>query len=143
MSIADATEEYILALYFTAVAIANLADNAASSPETQIAYALHTADPGDAGTQNTTEAAYTSYDRVDVARSGAGHTVTTGSVSPDANVDFPAGTGGSGTATFFSTGKSSVTGAADIFWSGAVSPTIVMGDGVTPRLTTATAMTLA
>ncbi len=145
MSIADATEEDILALYFTAVAIANIADNAASSPETQIAYALHTADPTDTGTQSTSEITYTSYDRKDVARSGAGHTVTavTGSCSPDANVDFIPGTGGSGTATFFSTGKSSVTGAADIYWSGAISPTIVCGDGVTPRLTTATTMTLA
>ena len=57
MSIADATEDDILALYFTAVAIANLADNAASSPETQIAYALHTADPTDSGTPATNEAA--------------------------------------------------------------------------------------
>ena len=143
MSIADATEDDILALYFTAVSIANLADNAASSPETQIAYALHTADPTDSGTQATSAAAYTSYDRVDAARSGAGHTVSSGSCSPDADVDFPAGTGGGGTATFFSTGKSSVTTTADIYWSGAISPTIAMGDGVTPRLTTATAMTLA
>ncbi|MHA1547422.1 MAG: phage tail fiber protein [Alphaproteobacteria bacterium] len=142
MSISNATEADILGLYFTAVAIANLADNAAASPETQIAYALHTGDPGEAGDQTTSEAAYTSYDRVDVARSGAGHTVTVGSVSPDANVDFPAGTGGSGTASFYSTGKSSVTGAADIYWSGAVSPTIVMGDGITPRLTSASTITL-
>jgi len=142
MSIADATEDDILALYFTAVVIANIADNAASTPETQIAYALHVGDPGEAGTQATNEATYTSYDRKDVARSGAGHTVTSGSCSPDANVDFIAGTGGSGTVDFFSTGKSSVTTTADIYWSGAVSPTIVTGDGVTPRLTTATAMTL-
>jgi len=142
MSISNTTEANLMGLYFTATAIANIADNAAGTPETQIAYALHTGDPGEAGTQTTSEAAYSAYDRVDVARSGAGHTVTVGSVSPDANVDFPAGTGGAGTASFFSTGKSSVTGAADIFWSGAVSPTIVMGDGVTPRLTTATVCTI-
>lgn len=144
MSIADVTENNILNLYYRAVAIANLADNAASSPETNIAYALHTGDPGDTGNQSTNEAAYTSYDRVDVARTTAGHTASTaGSTSPAANVDFPAGTGGSGTATFFSTGKSSVTTTADIYWSGAVSPNIVMGNGVTPRLTTATTITLA
>lgn len=142
MSISNTTETNILGLYFTATAIANLADNAAASPETNIAYALHTGDPGEAGTQATNEIGYTSYDRVDVARSGAGHTVTGGSVSPDANVDFPAGTGGSGTATHFSTGKSSVTTTADIYWSGTVSPNIVTGNGVTPRLTTATACTL-
>ena len=144
MSIADATENNILNLYFRAVAIANLADNAASSPETNIAYALHTADPGDTGNQTTNEIAYTSYARTNVARTTAGHTASTaGSTSPAANVDFPAGTGGSGTATHFSTGKASVTGTADIYWSGTVSPNIVTGDGVTPRLTTATTITLA
>ena len=144
MSISDTTENNILNLYFRAVVIANLADNAASTPESQIAYALHTADPTDTGTQASSEITYTSYDRKDVARTTAGHTASTaGSTSPAANVDFVAGTGGSGTATFFSTGKSSVTTTADIYWSGAISPTIVTGDGITPRLTTATAMTLA
>lgn len=143
MSIADVTENNILNLWFRAVAVANIADNAATSPETQIAYALHTADPGDAGTQATSETGYTGYARTDVARTTAGHTASTaGSVSPAANVDFPAGTGGGDTVTHFSTGKSSVTGAADIYWSGTVSPTIATGDGVTPRLTTATTITL-
>ena len=143
MSISNATENNILNLYFRAVAIANLADDASTSPETNIAYALHTADPGDGGSQNTNETGYTSYARTDVARTTAGHTASTaGSVSPAANVDFPAGTGGGDTVTHFSTGKSSVTGAADIYWSGTVSPNISTGDGVTPRLTTATTCTL-
>lgn len=141
MSIADVTESNILKLYFNATAIANIADNAASSPLTTIPLALHTADPGDAGTMSTSEAAYTSYTRVTVARSTSGWTETSGSVSPVANIDFPAGTGGSGTITHFSTGKSSG-GAANIFWSGTVTPNIVSGNGVTPRLTTGTTITL-
>src|SRR5262247_1740772 len=69
MSISDTTENAILNLVFRAVAWANYADNAATTPETNIIVALHTADPGDAGAQNTTESAYTNYARVNVLRS--------------------------------------------------------------------------
>ncbi len=141
MSIGDTTEDNILLLYFLATAIANIADNAASTPETNIHYGLQTAVGTDANTMSTNEIAYTSYARTNVARSGSGHTVTTGSVSPDANIDFPAGTGGSGTATHFAAGKTGG-GAADVYWQGTVTPNIVTGDGITPRLTTATACTL-
>lgn len=141
MGIADVTETNLLKLIFNATAIANIADNAATAPITIISYALHTADPGDAGTQATSEAAYTSYARTTVARTTGGHTVTANSVSPVANIVFPAGTGGSGTASFMSAGKTN-TGATDIFYSGTVTPGIVMGNAITPRLTTATTITL-
>ena len=52
---------------------------------------LHTADPGEAGTQTTNEAAYTSYARVAVARSGAGFTVSGNTVNPAADIVFPTG----------------------------------------------------
>ena len=90
---------------------------------------------------STNEATYTSYARVNVARTTGGWTVTNNSVSPNANIDFPAGTGGSGTVTHFAAGKTGG-GAADILFSGTVTPNIVTGSGVTPRLTTATAITL-
>lgn len=141
MSIANNTENNILKLIFNATAWANFADNAASSPQTNTHLALHTADPGEAGDMTTSEITYTSYARVNVARTTGGWTVTANSVSPVANIDFPAGTGGSGTATHFSTGKTGG-GATDILWSGTVTPNIVTGNGVTPRLTTATAITL-
>lgn len=141
MSISNTTESAILSLIFTATAWANYADDAATAPQTNIHLGLHTADPGDAGTMSTSEATYTSYARVNVARTTGGWTETSGSVSPDANIDFPAGTGGSGTVTHFSTGKTGG-GAAAILWSGTVSPSIVTGNGVTPRLTVATAITL-
>jgi hypothetical protein len=142
MTIADATENAILALIFNATAWANYADNAASSPQTNIHVALHTADPGDAGSMSTSEAAYTSYARVNVARTTGGWSAPSGgSTSPVANIDFPAGTGGSGTDTHFSTGKTGG-GAAAILWSGTITPNIVSGNGVTPRLTTATTITL-
>lgn len=141
MGISDATENNLLKLIYNATAWANYADNAASSPETNIVCALHTADPGDAGSMSTSEAAYTSYARVNVARTSGGWTVTANSVSPAATVSFPAGTGGSGTVTHFSTGKSGG-GAAAILLSGTVTPNIVTGNTITPTLTTASTITL-
>ncbi len=145
MAIGGTTETAILSLIFNATAWANYADNAASTPQTNIACALHTADPGTSGTQSTSEAAYTSYTRVNVARTSGGWTISgTGpaSASPVSNISFPAGTGGSGTVTNFSTGKTGG-GATAILWSGTVTPNITSGSGITPVLTTATTITLS
>lgn len=141
MSISDTTETAILALIFNATAWGNYADNASSSPQTNVHTALHTADPGDSGTLSTSEIGYTSYARTNVARTSGGWTVTGNSVSPVATISFPAGTGGSGTATHFSTGKTGG-GALAILFSGTVTPNIVTGNGITPQLTTSTAITL-
>lgn len=140
MSKGDTFENDLLKLIFNATAIANMADNAASSPLTNLYVALHTADPGESGTQSTSEISYTGYARVAVARSGAGWTVTGNSVSPAANIDFPACSGGSGTATHFSVGVAS-SGATKILYKGAITPNIAVSSGVTPRLTTASAIT--
>lgn len=141
MSISNTTETAILKLIFQAVAWGNYADNAAASPEANIILGLHTADPADAGTMATSETTYTSYARASVARTTGGFAEATGTVTPVANIDFAAGTGGSGTVTHFSTGKSGG-GAAAILFSGTVTPNIVTGNGVTPRLTTSSTISL-
>lgn len=131
------TSNNLLKLLLNATAWANIADNAASSPNTNLYVALHTADPGVGGTQSTSEIAYTSYARVAVARTTSGWTASTSaSSSPVANITFPAGTGGSGTATYWSVGMLS-SGAGIILYSGTITPSIVCGSGVTPQLTTA------
>jgi hypothetical protein len=140
MSKSNAFENDLLELIFNGVAIANLADNAASSPLTNLYVSLHTADPGEAGDQSTNEATYTSYARVAVARTAGGWTVTGNSVSPVANIDFPAATGGSGTITYFGVGSAS-SGAGVLYYSGTVTPNISVTAGVTPRLTTASTIT--
>lgn len=141
MSKSDFLENAILKLIFNATAIANIADNAAASPLTNLFWALHTADPGDAGTQATSEATYTSYARVSVARTTGGMTAsTTGSTSPVANIDFPACTGGSNTITHASVGIAS-SGATSMLYSGTVTPNISVSNGLTPRLTTASTIT--
>lgn len=145
MSIGDNTENAILNLVFGATLWANYAINATASPETNIAMALHSADPGDAGTQSSSEIVYTSYARVNVPRVQPTNWTTSsaGSVSPAAAINFPAGTGGGpGPATFASAGKAAAATVGTILWSGAVSPSVTVGNGITPQLTTATVITL-
>ncbi len=143
MSKSNAYETALLQLVFQNATIANIGDATGlrgSTAAGQLFFSLHTADPGEVGTQATSEVSYTGYARVGVARSGAGFTVTDNSVSPAANVDFPACTGGTASATHFSVGVAS-SGATLVLYKGAISPTIAISTGVTPRLTTATAIT--
>lgn len=140
MSKSDTFENDLLKMIFNATPIGNMADNAVTAPLTALFVALHTADPTDAGNQSSSEVVYTGYARVSVARTTAGWTVTGNSVSPAADITFPAGTGGTGVATNWSVGTAA-TGIGKILYKGAISPTITLGNGITPRLTTATAIT--
>lgn len=140
MSKGNTFENDLLKLIFNATAIANMADNAASSPLTNLYASLHTSDPGEAGSQTTNETSYTSYARVAVARTSGGWTVTNNSVSPVANISFPACTGGSATITHFAVGTDSA-GAGKLLYSGTVTPNISVSNGVTPILTTASTVT--
>ena len=109
-----------LKLWFTATAIANIADNASSSPLTSLYAALHTADPAAAGNQETSEAAYTNYARQAVARSGSGFTVSSQSVTLAATVNFPAGaTSDTDVISFWSIGTAE-TGTGKILFSGPI-----------------------
>jgi len=126
----------LLKLIFNATAIANIADNAATSPLTNLYVSLHTAAVGGSGNQTTSECAYTSYARVAVARTSGGWTVTADSVSPAANVTFPAATGGTETATNWAVGTAS-SGTGKVLYRGAISPNISISSGVTPILTSA------
>lgn len=130
-----------LKLVFNATAWVNMADNAASSPLTNLYVALHTANPGAGGTQSTNEAAYTSYARVAVARTTGGWTASSAaSTSPVANIAFPTATGGSETETYWSIGVAS-SGATTILYSGAISPSITVTTGVLPQISTASTVT--
>lgn len=111
-----------------------------SSTAGNLYVALHTGDPGEAGDQTTSECAYTSYARVAIARTGAAWTVTNNSASPASNISFPEATGGTETATHFSVGTAS-SGAGKILYKGTVTPNIAIATGVTPILTTASAIT--
>lgn len=141
MSKGDTYENDLLKLIFNATAIANIADNAASAPLTNLYASLHTADPGETGTQATNETAYTGYARVAVARTSGGWTVTTNSVSPAAAIDFGECTASPGGAiTHFGVGVAA-SGATKLLYSGTVTPNITMATGVIPRLKTTSTVT--
>jgi hypothetical protein len=140
MSKSNAFETDLLGLIFNGTAIANLAINATASPLTNLFISLHTADPGEAGTQTTSETAYTGYARVSVARTAGGWTITGNSVSPVTPIDFPECTAGTSTITHFAVGVAS-TGASKILYKGTVTPNINVAVNVIPRLKTTSTIT--
>jgi hypothetical protein len=113
-------ENDLLLLIFNNTDIALIGDAAGiqnSAAAGSLYIALHSADPGEGGSQNTNEISYTGYARVAVARSGAGWTVSANSVSNAAAIAFGACTAGSATATHFSIGTDS-SGAGKILYKG-------------------------
>lgn len=141
MSKSNTFENDWLKLIFNGTAIANLADNAAAAPLTSLYLALHTADPGEAGTQDTSEAAYTGYARVAVARTAGGWTVTANSVSPVAPIEFGEMTGGVGGVATYATIGTAASGVGKVLYRGALTPAITYALGVIPRLKTTSAIT--
>jgi hypothetical protein len=141
MSKANTFENDWMKLIFQATAIANIADNAASAPLTNLYVSLHTADPGEAGDQTTSETGYTGYARIAVARTSGGFTVTANSVSPVAVVDFGECTASPGAAlTHFGIGTAS-SGAGKLLYSGTLTPNVTMAVGVVPRVKTTSTIT--
>lgn len=144
MSKSDVFEGDLLKLIFQNTTIATIGDAigiVGSTTAGSLFFSLHTADPGEAGTQTTSEISYTGYARVAVARSSGGFTVTANSVSPAATVGFGQMTAGAGgTASFFIVGAAT-SSTGKILYSGTITPNITVANGVTPQLTTATAIT--
>ncbi len=126
-----------LKLIFNGTAIANIADNAISSPLTNLYASLHTASPTASGNQTSNECTYAGYARVAIARTSGGWTITSTSVSPNTTISFPAATGGSETATYMAIGTAS-SGTGKLLYFGALSPTVAISNGVTPQFDTAT-----
>ena len=121
----------LLKLLFQATGIANIADNAASSPITNLFVSLHTADPS-SGDQTTSEATYTSYARVAVVRTSSGWTVASNVAENTAAVTFPACTGGSNTITHFGIGKLT-SGTGELLYAGALTSSLAVSNGITPQ----------
>lgn len=144
MSKSNACENDLLKLLFNNTTWAGVGDTTGivgSSAAGSLFVSLHTADPGEAGDQTTSEISYTGYSRVSVARTSGGWTITNNSVSPASTISFGQMTAGAGgTVTHWGVGKSS-SGAGELLYSGTVSPNISVSNGVTPQLTTSTAIT--
>lgn len=134
MSMSNAAEAALLDLLFLNVDWAGIGDagglqNSAAAGSFYIS--LHTADPGEAGDQTTSEVSYTGYARVAVARSGAGFSRSGSTISNVATVQFGECSSGSATATHFAIGSAS-SGAGQIVLSGALSASRAISAGITP-----------
>jgi len=125
MSKGNTTENDVLAHLFKATALPWAAN-------TDLYLALHTADPGEAGSQTTSEATYTSYARIAVVRSAVGWTVSGNTSVNAALAQFPQCTGGSNTITHVSIGTAS-SGAGQIVYSGALNASLSVSNGIQPQ----------
>lgn len=132
MSKSNSFETDMLELFFNGTAIADLAENDATAPATNIYVSLHTADPGEAGDQTTNEATYTSYARAAVARTSGGWTISGNNCSNTAAITFPTATGGSNTITHFGVGKGA-SGAGYLMYKGALTSSLAVSSGITPE----------
>jgi hypothetical protein len=124
MSFSNAAETAVLEYIFEGT-------NVSWDGNSDLYLALHTADPGEAGTAVTSEAAYTSYARVAVTR--ATDFTVSGATVENANLEqFPQCTGGSETITHASI-VTSASGAGTIIVRAALNSSIPVSTGIQPQ----------
>lgn len=136
----EAVLEAIFQAVFTAAntdASHQLLANAASSAATNLYVSLHTADPSVSGgdSQLTSEAAYTGYTRVPVARTTGGWTITGSGpyiISNAASITFPQSSSGPETETYFGIGTGTTGNAGFLLYSGQLTSALVVNNGITP-----------
>ena len=133
-ALTDAAENDLIDLLFANVDWANVGDAAGlqnSLAAGSFYISLHTASPGETGDQTTSEATYTGYARVAVARSAAGWTVAADTASNAAAITFGACTAGTNTITHFGIG-SAASGVGNLFIHGALTASLAVSAGITP-----------
>lgn len=136
MSKSNTWESDLLALVFnntTAALIGDATGIVGSTTPGSLYVSLHTADPGEAGNQTTSEATYTGYARVAVARNSGGWTVGSSpiQVSNTATITFGQCTAGSNTITHIGIGASS-TSTGKLLYSGALASSLAVSTNITP-----------
>lgn len=141
MSLSDTAESDWLKLLFQNTSWANVG-NAGGILQSSVAgsfyIGLSTGTLTDTSTQTSTEAAYTGYARVAVARSSGGWTLSGTSPTQVANagaVTFGACTAGSETETYFVIGRDSSAAGEVIYW-GALTASLAVSAGITPSFAT-------
>lgn len=117
------------------IAIPNLGDAGGLLPSSSagsVYMSLHTADPGEAGTQATNETSYSGYARIPIVRSTSGWAVSGNTAQNVAAILFPQCIGGSATITHAAVGYA-LSGANPIIFSGALSASLIVNPGITPQ----------
>jgi hypothetical protein len=134
MSATNVFENGLLSLIFENANYANVGDATGlrgSSTAGVFYISLHTASPGETGTQTTSETAYTNYARVSVARSTAGWTVASGVADNDAVITFAQCGVTGATLTDFGVG-SDTSGTGNLFLYGSLTASLAVSNLVTP-----------
>lgn len=134
MSKGNTFENDLLQLIFNNVDIADIGDASGlqnSATAGSLYVALHTADPGEAGTAATNETAYTNYARVAVARTVGGWTVSGNQASNTGQITFPQCGASGATITHVSITTAS-SGTSKILYSGALNSSLAVALNITP-----------
>ena len=132
MSLSDSAESNLLKALFHNAA---WSDFVAAGAAGNLYVALHTADPGEAGVQTTSEVAFTGYARTAVARSSSAWSLSGTSPTQVANaaaVSFPQGPAAMTpqVATHFSIGRAA-SGTGEIVLSAALNQSLTISQGIT------------
>lgn len=134
MSATNAFETSLGLLLFNNTNIANIGDATGlrgSTAAGSFYISLHTADPGEAGSQTTSESAYSNYARVAVARTAGGFTVSGSNVSNAAVVSFATGGATGSLVTYFGIGTDA-SGAGNLLLKGALTSSLQVNNAITP-----------
>lgn len=136
MSKSNTFENDLLLLLFNNVDIADIGDASGiqnSAAAGSLFIALHTADPTDTGNASSFETSYTNYNRVAVARSGAGWTVSGNTATNFAQITFPqcGVTGATITHVSITVGGTPAS-ATKILYSGALNSPLTVALNITP-----------
>lgn len=124
MSFSNAAETAVLNQIFKGTALPWNAN-------TDLWLALHTSDPGEAGTATTSEATYTGYARVPLTR--ASDIAVSGATIQNANLEqFPVCSGGASVCTHVSI-VDTASGAGNIIVSGALNSSVSVATGIQPQ----------
>ena len=124
MSKSNATEHDVLAAFLTGAVPGWMMNDS-------VYVALHTADPGEAGSQNTSETAYTDYARQRLYRA-SGWTDGGSTFLNAALIQFPVCGATGSTITHVSIGEA-VSGANQIFYSGPLNAPLVVSQLIQPQ----------
>jgi hypothetical protein len=141
MSATDTLETGILSLILQNANLANIGDATGlrgSTTAGSLYISLHTADPGETGSQTTSETSYTNYVRVAVTRaSGAGGWTVSGNNGSNTSTITFATCGVTGaTLTHFGIGTAS-SGAGTLLFKGSLTSSLAVSNGITPSFAAA------
>lgn len=127
MSKSDNFENRLLLLLFNATAFAGLAEDHSSPVALELS--LHTASPGEAGDQATTEATYTGYARITAARTSGVWEVTGNQVENVGALAWPECTAGSNEISHWAVG---LVGDDEILYYGSLTNSRIIDAGEVP-----------